>query len=139
MEWPTDYLLYLYNSLASLVYEDGSFPDGPGYFFYYDREFPAHSRDVFLGPEQKDDYTLTPGRMSARFTWITEMPWEKMDDTTVRLDGKNSYALIRFPKDLTFSSEPLTVRRKEKFSRLSFEEKAASGKIEIQVELFPKP
>lgn len=86
-----------------------------------------------------DDYTLTPGRKSARFTWITELPWKKVDDTTIRLDGKKSYALIRFPKDLSFSSETLTVRRKEKFSRLSFEKKATSGKIEIQVELFRKP
>ncbi len=110
-------------------------PSSYNYFTEWKRTVDSPTPDKFT---IADDYVLTPGRKAARFVWITELPWKKVDDTTIRLDGQTSYALIRFPKDLTFSVETLTIRRKEKFSRLSFEKKAPSGRIEIKVELFRK-
>ena len=60
-----------------------------------------------------DSSRMAPQHKGARFLWITELPWKQLPDNTIRLDGQNSYALIRYPKDIRFSAETLTVRRKE--------------------------
>ncbi len=85
-----------------------------------------------------DSYRMAPQHKGARFLWITELPWKQLPDNTIRLDGQNSYALIRYPKDIRFSAETLTVRRKEKFTRLNFTRDGNSGEIKMEVELFRK-
>ncbi len=85
-----------------------------------------------------DTYQTAPNQKGVRFLWITELPWKQLNGNTIRLDGKNSYALIHFPKDLKFSADTLMVRRKEKFNRLNFAKEIPEGKIRMEVELFPK-
>jgi len=110
-------------------------PSSYDYFTEWKRtiQSPVPNRFLF-----RDEYHLTPNRKSARFLWITELPWKKIEDGMIRLDGKNSYALLRYPKELHFYAEQLTVRRKEIYHRLNFEKKAPAGIIEIQVEFHKK-
>ena len=110
-------------------------PSSYNYFTEWKRTIKSPVPDQFLF---RDDYRLTPGRKSARFLWITELPWKKIKDGVIRLDGKNSYALIHYPKDLKFYSDTLIVRRKEVFHRLNFEKDAPNGTIEIQVDFHRK-
>ena len=86
----------------------------------------------------RDEYRLTKNHKSARFLWITQLPWTKIQDGVIRLDGKDSYALISYPADLKFHVQELKVRGKEIFHRLNFEKEGESGTIDIQVELFKK-
>lgn len=110
-------------------------PSSRPYFAEWKRviDSPAPDRFVF-----RDEYRLTPGHSAARFLWITELPWKQLEPGVIRIDGKDSYALIRYPKDLNFQADVLTIRRKEKFNRLSFGKNAAAGVIEIEVRLFRK-
>ena len=86
----------------------------------------------------RDDYRLKGNRSSARFLWITQLPWKKVQDGVIRLDGQDSYALIRYPADMKFYPEKLVIRQEEVFHRLNFEKAAPQGTIEIEVELFKK-
>lgn len=82
-----------------------------------------------------DTYRMAERHKGARFLWITDLPWKQLADNTIRIDGKTSHILIRFPKDVRFSSETLTVRRKEKFTRMNFAKEGNSGEIRMEIEL----
>ena len=87
----------------------------------------------------RDEYQLTKAYHAVRFLWITELPWKKLKDGVIRLEGKDSYALLHYhPAELKFSADDLLVRRKETYHRLNFEKAGAAGVIEIKVELFKK-
>ena len=110
-------------------------PSSYNYFTDWKRtiDSPVPNRFVI-----RDDYKLTPGRKSARFLWITELPWKKVKDGVIRLDGLTSYALIHYPPELQFRAEKLSVRRNDIYHRLNFEKNAPEGTIEIRVEFHKK-
>lgn len=86
----------------------------------------------------RDEYELTGRYKAVRFLWITELPWKKVRDGVIRLDGQKSYVLIHYPAELKFSADDLLVRRKERFHRLNFEKAGTKGSLEIHVELYRK-
>ena len=86
----------------------------------------------------RDDYRLNGKQKSVRFLWITRLPWTKVKDGVIRLDGQDSYALIHYPADMQFYPEKLVVRQKDIYHRLNFEKTAPDGTIVIKAELFRK-
>ena len=110
-------------------------PSSRPYFTEWKRVIDSPVPDHFVF---RDEYKLTPEHSSARFLWITELPWKQLESGVIRIDGQNAYALIRYPKDMKFQADVLTIRRTEKFNRLSIEKNAASGVIEMEIRLFRK-
>ena len=111
-------------------------PSSYDYFKYWKRNIDSPTPTQFT---IRDEYQLTKAYHAVRFLWITELPWKKLKDGVIRLEGKDSYALLHYhPAELKFSADDLLVRRKETYHRLNFEKAGAAGVIEIKVELFKK-
>ena len=80
-----------------------------------------------------DSYELKENHSAASFLWITELPFKKIAENQVRIEGESATAIITFPNDMTFSSEVLIVRKKEKYNRLRFTRNQPSGTFTIHV------
>ena len=110
-------------------------PSSYYYFTKWNRQIDSATPDVL---QITDSYTLKAPYDAAKFIWITELPHKILPGNKVRLDGRDSYCIITVPAGMKIRSEVLTVRRKEKYTRLSFEKKGKSSSMQIRVRLYLK-
>ncbi len=85
-----------------------------------------------------DNYELKENYSAASFLWITELPFKKIADNKIQVDGKNACAIITFPKELVFSSDVLIVRKKEKYNRLRFTCDKTADEVTINIDFKDK-
>ena len=105
------------------------------YFKSWVRNIESPTPDQYIFT---DKYTLKPGFKAARFLWVTELPVQILKNNTVRIDGKEAYCLITVPKGMKIRQETMIVRKKEKYTRLSFEKPGRAGTIRIQARFYLK-
>lgn len=110
-------------------------PSSYYYFKDWKRSINSPTPDKFT---IRDEYELVDGHNAVRFLWITDLPWKKVKDGVIRVDGRDGYVLIHYPKELKFYAQTMLVRRKETFHRLNFEKAGKKGTLEIKVELYKK-
>ena len=110
-------------------------PGSHHFFQSWVRVIDSPTPDVYTFTDQ---YTLKKGYNAARFLWITELPVQIRKNNVVRIDGKEAYCLITVPRNMKIRKETLVVRKKEKYTRLSFERPGRSGKIRIQARFYLK-
>ncbi len=85
-----------------------------------------------------DSYELKENHSAVCFLWVTELPFKQIADNQIQIDGKNATAVITFPKELSFSSDVLIVRKKEKYNRLRFTCSKAAGEFTINIVFLDK-
>ena len=105
------------------------------YFKSWVRNIESPTPDQYIFT---DKYTLKPEFKAARFLWVTELPVQILKNNAVRIDGKEAYCLITVPKGMKIRQETMIVRKKEKYTRLSFEKPGRAGTIRIQARFYLK-